>query len=65
MENFSIFKELGQERLSEHLVNEAIKKLRLDQAILISENKVLAEAFANFFVSLMESYGNELKGRKN
>lgn len=53
LENISVSSEMG-EGLSERVVNEAIKRLRLDQAILISENKVLAEAMASFVISLMD-----------
>ncbi len=57
MENFSIFGVEGQKVLTERLVNSAIKRMRLDQAILVSENREMAEAFTNFFLSLMECWG--------
>ncbi|MBL7160639.1 MAG: hypothetical protein ISS93_02170 [Candidatus Aenigmarchaeota archaeon] len=50
-------------KLSESLMNEAIKSMRLDQAILISENRVLAEALAKFVFSLVLC--SEKNGKKH
>ena len=55
--------EMELNKLSESLMNEAIKSMRLDQAILISENRVLAEALAKFVFSLVLC--SEKNGKKH